>query len=263
MFKQNFFSFEQVRDALGTTDEWLRQALVSGALPAYLELKQDSAVFVSASDRSEKTLENGTGPNCSWVRNLFLSESPIYALSGWFRVDPEFLSQSARFGNFRDSAKVIAPTGCDDFFSDGDYFDFFICTHENCLNPLIMLDALKYEPQLKDLWFDAATLDSLTSDLSQTTLSADGEAHGGLPDSADIHNAKPMKLRSDREETLLRVIAGLWSLSDLPREHNTAANELSYLFDSWGWDKPRKSTIADVVLKQALNLPGAKIRKSD
>jgi len=71
------------------------------------------------------------------------------------------------------------------------------------------------------------------------------------------------RLRSDREQNLLRVIAGLWALSDLPSQHNTTADKLSALFDSWKWDKPAKQTIADTILKEAANLPGAVIRKSD
>lgn len=70
-------------------------------------------------------------------------------------------------------------------------------------------------------------------------------------------------IRSDRENNLLRVIAGLWALSSLPTEHHTAADKISALFDEWKWDKPAKSTIADNVLNEAAKLPGAKVRKSD
>lgn len=80
---------------------------------------------------------------------------------------------------------------------------------------------------------------------------------------AQVAIPKPGKIRSDREENLLRVIAGLWALSGLPAEHNTTADKLSGLFDTWGWDKPKKSSIADDTLKQAANLPGARIRTSD
>jgi len=86
-----------------------------------------------------------------------------------------------------------------------------------------------------------------------------GEVQGaGMPE-----DSKPAKLRSDREENLLRVIAGLWALSGLPAEHNTTADKVSALFDSWQWDKPAKSSIADTILKQAASLPGARIRTSD
>lgn len=74
--------------------------------------------------------------------------------------------------------------------------------------------------------------------------------------------AVPSPLRSDYEENLLRVIAGLWALSGLPVEHNTTADKLSGLFDSWQWDKPAKSTIADRILKRAAELPGARVRTS-
>ena len=263
MFKQKFFNFEEARDALGATHESLRQALLSGGVPAYLETRQDSALFVSPSDADEKMPADGRSSLGSWVRNILVKESPIYSLSGWFRVDPKSLAQAARFGAFRDRPRVTAPEGCEDFFSDGDYFDFSLTTYGNCQNPLIVLDTFKYQPELVDLWFDAATLDSLIGGPSFTTLSTDIEPHVDRLDSTEGRSAKPIKLRSDREETLLRVIAGLWALSGLPSEHNTTADKLSGLFDSWGWDKPAKSTIADVVLKRALNLPGAVIRKSD
>lgn len=67
------------------------------------------------------------------------------------------------------------------------------------------------------------------------------------------------RFRSDREEALLRVIAGLWALSSLPRQHNSTADKLSALFAGWGWDKPAKSTIADNILKPAASLPGANL----
>ena len=96
----------------------------------------------------------------------------------------------------------------------------------------------------ESLWFSAADLDALMAE----------------PERVQI---KPVKLRADREENLLRVIAGLWALSGLPAEHNTTADKVSGLFDSWGWDKPAKSSMADTILKQAANLPGARIRTSD
>ncbi|WP_152669952.1 hypothetical protein [Lysobacter capsici] len=62
-------------------------------------------------------------------------------------------------------------------------------------------------------------------------------------------------LRSDREETLLRVIQGLWHLApNLPPEPNTTADRLSNLFSLWGVEKPAKGTIADTVLTPASRL---------
>ncbi|MFQ6310518.1 hypothetical protein [Lysobacter capsici] len=61
-------------------------------------------------------------------------------------------------------------------------------------------------------------------------------------------------LRSDREETLLKVVQGLWHLAKLPQEPNTTADRLSRLFDQWEWTKPAKGTIADTVLTPASRL---------
>lgn len=59
------------------------------------------------------------------------------------------------------------------------------------------------------------------------------------------------KPRGDREENLLRVIAGLWEFSGLPPRPNTAADRLSALFAGWGWEKPTKGAIADTILTPA------------
>lgn len=67
------------------------------------------------------------------------------------------------------------------------------------------------------------------------------------------------KMRSDRETTLLRVIAGIWKLSSLPEEPTPAADKISGLFDLWGWEKPTKATIAETVLAPAAQLD--RIRK--
>jgi hypothetical protein len=74
---------------------------------------------------------------------------------------------------------------------------------------------------------------------------------------------KPKRIRSDREDNLLRVIAGLWALSGLPPEHHVTADKLEALFQSWDWEKPAKSAIAETMLRDAANLPGARVRKSD
>jgi hypothetical protein len=100
-----------------------------------------------------------------------------------------------------------------------------------------------YQPTLDDLWFRAADIDAM------------------LAEPVAVKQRGQPKLRSDREENLLKVIAGMWALSSLPREHNTAADKLSALFQSWGWEKPAKGTMADTILKDAANLPGADIRK--
>lgn len=102
-------------------------------------------------------------------------------------------------------------------------------------------------PALRELQFKIADVESLKASRSALALPTE------VP--------KPRKIRADREENLLRVIAGLWALSDLPHAHNVTADKLSALFDGWGWDKPAAGTMADTILREALNLPGAVIRK--
>ena len=77
----------------------------------------------------------------------------------------------------------------------------------------------------------------------------------GATDKPAAEGQKPLRIRADREEVLLRTIAGLWELSNLPREPNTTADKLSALFDGWNWEKPSKKTLADTVLSVASKLP--------
>lgn len=74
------------------------------------------------------------------------------------------------------------------------------------------------------------------------------------PHENDQNQGGEKRIRGDREQTLLRVIAGLWSLSTLPPEPTTAADKVSALFDGWGWEKPTKATIAEKVLSPAVKL---------
>jgi len=89
---------------------------------------------------------------------------------------------------------------------------------------------------------------------AETRARAD-ELARSAPTKADETQGKPLKIRADREQSLLRVIAGLWALSELPKEHNTAADKISGLLVSWGWDKPAVGTIADTILAEAAKLP--------
>lgn len=77
---------------------------------------------------------------------------------------------------------------------------------------------------------------------------------------AEAERSQGTKLRADREETLLRVIAGLWEVSGLPKKPTTAADRLEALFTGtgdggWGWEKPSKKTMADAVFALAARLP--------
>ncbi|MGX5731946.1 hypothetical protein ACWKWK_15620 [Pseudoxanthomonas beigongshangi] len=77
---------------------------------------------------------------------------------------------------------------------------------------------------------------------------------------AEVERSQGTKLRADREETLLRVVAGLWEISGLPKKPTTAADRLEALFTGtgdggWGWEKPSKKTMADTVFSLAAKLP--------
>jgi len=72
------------------------------------------------------------------------------------------------------------------------------------------------------------------------------------------------KLRSDREQNVMRVIAGMWALSkNLPDTPNGVAEKLVALFEVWRWESPAKKTMADTILNRAFRLQGAMIRKSE
>jgi hypothetical protein len=109
------------------------------------------------------------------------------------------------------------------------------------------LSAFKAYPDFDDLLFRTSDIDALKHPERHPTGTPAAEAKPS--------SQKPQKLRSDRETTLLRVIAGLWEFSSLPPEPNIAADKLSALFDGWGWEKPTAGTIADTVLADAKKLP--------
>ncbi|MDI1254122.1 hypothetical protein [Thermomonas sp.] len=119
-----------------------------------------------------------------------------------------------------------------------------------------------YIDPVRDVWsgfYCRIEKDLITSDLWFLAADLDAASRMKVTDEP----AKPARIRADREENLLRVIAGLWALSGLPAEHNTTADKLSALFDSWGWDRPAKSSMADTILRHAAKLSGAVIRTSD
>lgn len=104
-----------------------------------------------------------------------------------------------------------------------------------------------------ELWIGRRVVEKFLSDLRAVRTDAADEE----PASRDL---KP--IRSDREQSLLRVVAALWKLSSLPLAPHTAADRVSAIIDGWGWDGPKKGTIADRILKEAAALPGSDLRKS-
>lgn len=171
-------------------------------------------------------VEDGETRYAHWVAVPILDhqEGGAFELEGWFQLDSPNASRVCR-GTERLDIYDLTPA------NDGETVPFFV--------------AHGIEVARELLWFRRSDIEAIKA--------------GSL----GKQETQPRKIRSDREENLLRVIAGLWALSGLPSEHNTTADKLSALFDGWGWDKPAKSSIADTILKQAANLPGAGIRTSD
>lgn len=84
---------------------------------------------------------------------------------------------------------------------------------------------------------------------------ANGHQHPWSSGQQPGGSALQRTIRSDREETLLRVIAALRELAELPKEHSPAADKISALMECWGWEKPTKDTIAETVLNAAASIP--------
>ena len=236
---REFLSWNEAASALGgpgapnfhptygrMDEEALRQAILIGRLGAFVELgHEDFTGYAHEDDR----MVSGTTPFATWELLPRENEGgPVrFNLRGWFSLQREEIKKILR----RDGM-----TGQFWLKPAGDGID----------QPEFLVAATMHR---EGLWFRAGDVANFGA----------GESPASSPAAAE----KPMRLRADREENLLRVIAGLWALSGLPVEHNTTADKLSALFDGWNWDKPAKSSIADTILKQAASLPGARIRTSD
>lgn len=213
----------------------------------YRETEGKTELFFT--DGSALPLRGGDGPD-SWDSHHG-SESGYgicFTVSGSTLVlSPECVSGACADDGYMASA-AIAPKGwCKSGFPEDFHFE------------IIDVDNSLYAKRPKNL-FDVAVFDRAEVASMKAALAKSRAA--GLAVKADGgEKCKADRIRADREETLLRVVAGLWALSGLPTEQHTTADKLSALFDDWGWDKPVKGTIADRVLKIAANLPGAKVRK--
>jgi hypothetical protein len=165
----------------------------------------------------------------------------LVELRGYFRVAPNDLKVAAREHNV--GMVSVAPASW--WEADSRVPKLRSGT------PAVMLALLPSDdpsygdmPELADLQFRIADIETFKASRAGSMALAAG--------------TNPPKLRTDREKNYLRVIAGIWELSPLPKVPNAAADKLSALFDTWGWDGPGKSTIADSILKQAASLPRAK-----
>lgn len=200
-------------------------------------LTSRSVAFVELGDQFQGRIDNGVVPDdgessfCSWECFPDFKEAAsnqrFFFVQGWFALGREDTKLLVR-GNGISGERAVRAVH-DDFSLSEFEFEVGMSAHK------------------ENLWFRRADIERFKRGDEVSIVPA-------------TDNGKPARLRSDREENLLRVIAGLWALSGLPAEHNTTADKVSGLFDSWGWDKPAKSSMADTILKQAANLPGARIR---
>ena len=245
---RDFYTYEEAASALSVDHESFRQILLRGGLDAYVEI---SYLFGRFEAEGFEPPSSGKNEHAEWKRTVPLHDhlGIDYELRGWFRVFPESLSHTLRVGGFvsgfgRPDVEVWPwklPELCWEEYGVLGSFH------------LLDLDGTPKHPGLKELWFSAEQVDSEAACLATPTKEVDVVAAG-----------PKQKLRSDREQNLLRVIAGLWALSGLPPEHYTTADKLTALFtgDAWRWEKPDKDAVARV-LKEAANLPGAAIGTSD
>lgn len=266
MLQRDFCSFGEICHEVGG-EEAIRQALLRGALPAYLELRALRARYEVTNGKypaHRRFPRSGSNLDCSWknigppkakegeyihMQYINLDE---YTLDGWFRLSQASLQHVARHNSFNAFPRVMPPAEFDPIGEMDDVLELSYYAHpkKGPLRYQLESDFRLATASRSDLWFRPIDLELLKDPTKPSQVATDK-----LPGTP--------KLRSDREQNLLRVIAGLWALSGLPLEHNVTADKLSALFDGWKWDKPAKQTIADSILKEAANLPGAVIRKSD
>lgn len=281
---RQFLTWAESAARLNTDEEGLRQVLEFGGwrhLRGYLRASERGYLAtmdgdgVALSDGNEgvrlysrwdndepthltdgRTLDAWEGRDefCDWGKqetsHSVTGYAAVYLLHGFLRVEPGCIRLAAQKG-YWGGIGVSPPSW---WVSDSSPVPL---DESNCpMVYFVLLDRGETTghrgppEELRELWFQADDIEKMadTRTLPVTQPSEKPEL------------TKQPKLRSDREQNLLRVIAALWAMSDLPKEHNTTADKLSGLMDVWGWDKPASSTMADTILKEAMNLPGARIR---
>lgn len=281
---RQFLTWAESVARLNTDDEGLRQSLELGRwrhLRAYLRASErgflstldgegvalsdgyEGIRLYSRWDSDEPTwLRDGRTLNawgdwddfCNWEKQEtshgVTGYPAVYLLYGFLRVVPWCVKVAAQQGYW--SGVGVTPPN----WWDRDHSPVPLGENGEPTVHFVLLDRnettghRRPPEQLQELWFSAEDIESLTTTNAQHVA----------PLNEEPAPVKLTKLRSDREQNLLRVIAAMWALSDLPKEHNTAADKLSALMDGWKWDKPAASTIADTILKEAANLPGARVR---
>lgn len=250
--KRMFVTFPEAVQLLGGDQEAVRQAFFSHELTAFIEvhgaiataetLPPDAGDGDAEDERFGTFVRDGQGftKGSRWFRET--GESPAenkmgnhFQLHGWYWVDPFDAEGWITRGSLIRSPGVWPSSDEPNaYYPPRESKDwFYLVDHSAFAEPQ------SYE---RFVWLSLAQIEELNS------ISNNGERTPST-------DSKSEKLRSDREENLLRVAAGLWELSSLPSEASTVADKLSALFDGWGWEKPSKKTIADTVLARAAKLP--------
>lgn len=208
----------------------------------------DGRVDILFTDGFSLPLRGREGPDC-WDSHHGSGSgyAMCFTVSGATLVlSPECVSEACADDGYMASAVIAPKAWCKAGFPDDLHF------------VVVDVDNTLYKKRPKNL-FEVAVFERADV-ANMKALMGQGAVSGPTLGAENAATPKADRIRTDREETLLRVVAGLWALSDLPPEQHTTADKLSALFDEWGWDKPVKGTIADRVLKPAANLPGAKVR---
>lgn len=117
MLHRDFYSYAEFRDAIGSDDEAIRQALLRGELTAFLELKDEKARYVNWMTMSDAP-STGSSPYASWLSYSLPAEDGTwggfftYTLAGWFAVEADSLREAARKGGFCSSPHLLPPKEC-------------------------------------------------------------------------------------------------------------------------------------------------------
>lgn len=232
MIVRKFYTIEEARQLVGGSLNLLLEMVEFHGLRAYARFNHASASHMDERGFMEDSLgRHGSHELANWLyfpeRKKPVDDLDIdlmeYKIDGWFELSQRDTNSLLKVG------ETSYPSVSS--FVDGERFGYFF-------NVDAKLDKEEARFRVKDIeWLL-------------------GPESNEKPEA----NTVTKKLRSDREESLLRVIAGLWSLSKLPPEHNKTAGVISKLFEAWAWDGPKAGTIADKILNEAANLPGARVR---
>ncbi|UZW62358.1 hypothetical protein [Lysobacter enzymogenes] len=173
-----------------------------------------------------------------------------------FVVDPEVIRAACASAeddqhNYLSGLRVAPYDWCADGFPG---LSFYILDSSSAI----------YAKRPRDMYSSVVFLSEDVRSAKAMLSGGGGQAAVSSADSKQMQSDQSgsRKIRQDREQSLLRVIAVLWHMTPaLPTEPYSAAQKILSHIEQWGWDGPGQETIARNILKQAADLPGAKIKK--